>query len=104
MSDNALRELVEKHTLSLKQSGLSVIEYLKSDPPNIDEARLGAHTIKGAAGSIGFETYSNAALNLEQHLKKLIASGESLTQQSAELLTVFEHSCDQLTPEKSSLY
>lgn len=106
MSDmnNQISELIDRHMSTLKTNGKQVSMAMRAIPADVKTAQSVAHMIKGASGSIGFRELSEAAMDLEKHLKSLIASDEAPTNQSYSLLDRFEEISNNLKPTDSSLY
>ena len=103
-STNALSQLIEKHVNTLKSNGSEVIEALNAAPPDLAKAQAVSHMIKGAAGSIGFANYAEAAMHLEKHLKALIKADLPADDQTFQYLDVFSILREALEPSQSSLY
>ncbi len=72
----SLNRLIEKHLVTLQRDGGKLVRIMERDEPNFEAARLLAHTLKGASGSLGFRAYSTACMEIELQCQAYLAGVE----------------------------
>lgn len=73
--NNGLSQLIEKHITTLQTDGARLFDLLKGEPCDLEATRVLSHTLKGAAGSLGFREYAQACQEIESQCKEFLQSG-----------------------------
>lgn len=113
--EEQLRALIERHCVTIHEYVDRIgrhLSQIRGPSPNeseaLTEAESLAHQLKGSSGSIGFMEVSKASTALDDYLKYLCASDETMTdEKQAKLLGLYgelRNIAEKISPESSTLY
>lgn len=89
------REEAQEHLQTIT-TGIAQLEAAPGNIAALQSVRRAMHTLKGAAGMMGFTTIQQIAHTSEDLLDRLVESGDSLTSETSSLLLDTSEALDQL--------
>ncbi len=98
----SLSQLIEKHVSTLKTDGTKLLSLLRTEPIHADEAHKLAHKLKGAAGSLGFQEYTELVTSIEAQCKA--ADTPNALKIEQDLIAQFAVIVEGLSAEQSVIY